>query len=131
MKSLAFLFSFIFAVDLFACGAKYELQTELEINGKIIRPTIVVTHGETAKSESKDGDIKTTVQVVAKEIWDEKNQGDAVKLDFKVYQSQGRRTLIDTKSTLSARFGEAAEITAVEETAGAKPLRIKVTAKKI
>lgn len=83
------------------------------------------------KSESKDGDIKTTLQVVAKEVWDETHQGDAVKLEFKVYQSQGRRTLIDSKPTLIARFGEAAELTVVEERAGAKPLRIKVTAKKL
>ncbi len=131
MKTFIFLVSLLFAANAFACGSKYELQTEVEINGKIIRPTLVATHGEMTKSESKDGDIKTTLQVVAKEVWDETHQGDAVKLEFKVYQSQGRRTLIDSKPTLIARFGEAAELTVVEERAGAKPLRIKVTAKKL
>lgn len=131
MKSLAFLFSFLFTVNVFACGAKYELQTELEVNGKTIRPTIITSFGETSKSETKDGDVKTTVQVEAQEVWDEKHQGDALKLVFKVYQSQGRRTLIDSKPTLIAKFGEPAEITLTEERPGSKPLRLKVTAKKI
>ncbi len=131
MKSLAFLFSFLFTVNAFACGAKYELQTELEIDGKTISPKMITTFGETTKSESKDGDIKTTLQVVANEVWDEKHQGDALKLEFKVYQSQGRKTLVDSKPTIIARFGEPAEITLSEDKPGSKPLRLKVTAKKI
>lgn len=131
MKSLALLFSLLFTVNAFACGAKYELQTELEINGKTIHPKIVTTFGETTKSESKDGDVKTTLHVDAQEVWDENHQGDALKLNFKIYQSQGRRTLIDSKQTIIARFGEPAEVSVSDEKPGAKPMRIKVTAKKI
>ncbi len=131
MKFIAFIFSVVFTVNAFACGAKFELQTELEVNGKTTRPKITATAGETSKIESTDGDVKTTLQVVAQEVWDEKHQGDAVKLEFKVYQSKGRRTLAESNPIIIARFGEPAEITVTEEKAGAKPLRLKVTAKKI
>ena len=131
MKSLIVLCSVLFSVDSFACGAKFEVQTELEINGKITRPKIVTVAGETTKVESTEGGVKTTLQVVAQEVWDEKHQGDAVKLAFKVYQSEGRRTLVDSTPTIIARLGEPVEKTVTDERPGAKPVRLKVTAKKI
>lgn len=137
MRSLALLSSLILAVvfsfEARACGdKKYDLQTEVEINGQVTTPKITAIDRETVvkKSKTKDG-VETGVQVFAEEIWDDTHQGDAVKLDFKVFQNKGRQSLGDANVTVIAPYGQAAEVTVRGNAPNSKPVRVKVTAKKL
>lgn len=132
MRSLLALVILFLSVDALACGKnKYELRTEVEMNGRVVKPKIVATYGETVSTKVKTGDIETGVMVLAEEVWDENHQGDAVKLDFKISQSKGRLSLGYSSQQMIVRYGETAEMEVRDDAPDAKPVRLKVTAKKI
>lgn len=132
MRNLITLIILLYSANAFACGGnKYELRTEVEMNGRVVKPKIVAVHGETYSTKVKTGDIETGVMVLAEEVWDESHQGDAVKIDFKISQSKGRLSLGYSNPKMVVRYGETAEMEIREDTPDAKPVRLKVTAKKI
>ena len=132
MRFLTFVAIFLFVTNVFACGNKaYELQTEVEINGKVVRPRLTVHESETAVVKTKDGQIETGVQVIATEVWDETYQGNAVKLEFKIFQNNDRLSLGDQNLSLIALYNQASEKTVRGENVDSKPVRVKVIAKKL
>jgi hypothetical protein len=132
MRNLVAVILLFLSVDALACGGnKYELRTEVEMNGQIVKPRIVAIYGETVSTKTKVGDVETGVMVLAEEVWDENHQGDAVKLDIKISQSKGRLSLGASNQQMIVRYGETAEIETRDDAPDAKPVRLKVTAKKI
>ena len=126
-------FCLVFSYEAFACGGKkYELQTEVEINGKVYSPKIIAVDRETVveKIQARDA-VETDIQVLATELWNESHQGDAVELVFKISQHTGRRSLADGNLTIIAPYAKASELTVRGNEPNAKPARVKVTAEKI